>query len=79
MCHGCGGNLPNKKRKWCDECRPTRAEYNKLYYERNGAKVRRRVNANSKVCSGCGAKMLKAARRCGFCEAENPLTRPVRS
>lgn len=76
-CHGCNQELCGRSLKWCAECRPTRTERARRYYEREGAKIRRRVARNRKVCAGCGARLLKAARRCGFCEVEDPLARPV--
>lgn len=75
QCHGCGLALEGRALKWCDGCRPTSAERNRSYYERNKEKVKRRVARNRLKCGACGARLLRAAARCGFCEAEDP-TRP---
>jgi hypothetical protein len=62
--------LFGKRKKWCNECQPAaQAEYKKRWYRKNAKKIKRR----QKTCKGCGAQMLQAAPRCGFCEAEDPL------
>lgn len=74
-CKGCECELAGRALKWCDACRPTEAERSKRYYERNRAKVLRRMDRARRICSGCGAQLLRPATLCGFCEAEDPLLR----
>ncbi|GLZ47963.1 hypothetical protein Acsp06_41480 [Actinomycetospora sp. NBRC 106375] len=64
-CERCGAPLPLRASRWCDRCRPARA--NRLH-------KRRRV-----PCPTCGQLMSHTAERCWACFAdERRARRPLR-
>jgi hypothetical protein len=79
-CCECGARISysgrGRARKRCDACQMAwEATYFKAYYAANRSKVQARIYANRRVCSGCGARLIRPAARCGFCEVEDPLLR----